>query len=107
MGSAEAGPLHVGIGADGSRMPKALLVLFSMEDRWSTAETACDRCGDRRNRAVAAQRVPFYRPRRRQFLSCLLYRSEARGAARQPAEARATDGPAQREIRVHGPAGRS
>src|SRR5688572_24010258 len=84
MGSAAAGSLHVGVGADRTRLPEALLVLLRLEDRRPGTTPAG---GGRRGsggRPAAAPRLPLHRPRRRQLLS---------GAAVRPGDGRATLGP--------------
>ncbi len=48
VGSAAARSLHVGVGADRSRLPEALLVLFRLEDRRAGAASARRRCRGRR-----------------------------------------------------------
>src|SRR6185436_6189506 len=69
MGSPAAESLHVGVGADGSRLPEALLVLLGVADRWSGAAAARRGHGRARGRGIAAQGISFHRARRRQLLS--------------------------------------
>ena len=76
MGAAAAGTLHVGLGADRSRLPEALLVLLRLADRRSAAAAAARRPCARRGRRSAASRIPLHRARRRQLLS-----GHARGSA--------------------------
>ena len=69
LGLDPAQPLHVGVGADRARMSEALLVLFGVEDRWPAPAAAYGRCRNRRDRAIAAARIPIHCAGGRQFLS--------------------------------------
>ena len=95
LGSDSAQQVHVGVGADGARLPEALLVLLGVAHRRPEAAAARRRrrhCGDRR---AAAPRLPLHRAGRRQLLSGDAHRHQdgarradqsqrvyARGAAR-------------------------
>ena len=70
LGPAARRTLHVGLGADRSRLPEALLLLLGVADRRPAPAAA--RHVDavvRGNRRPAAPRLPVHRARRRQFLS--------------------------------------
>ena len=101
------GQIHVGVGADGSRLPEALLVLLGVEDRRPAPAAAHRRRRDRRNRRPAAARLPLHRARRRQFLSGDARRPGQGGAARRQDPARGAQGDARRTLRADGGAGRT
>jgi hypothetical protein len=50
---------YVGIGTDGAWLPETLFFLFGMENRWTTASTACVRCCDRRSCPATTARFPI------------------------------------------------
>ena len=107
VGSAAGGALHVGVGADGARLPEALLVLLGLADGRPGAARSGTRPGGRRDRRAAAAGLPLHRARRRQFLS-----GHARGPARWPRGARNSAaqraaGDPRRAVRVDGARSRS
>ena len=69
LGPAARRSLHVGLGADGARLPEALLVLLGLAHR--RAEAAAARRSRRRSgdRRAPAPRLPVHAARRRQLLS--------------------------------------
>ena len=77
------GSLHVGVGADGARLPEALLVLLGLADRRPAAAAARRRRGRRGDRRAAPAGLPVHRARRRQLLS-----GDARPISRRRAPAR-------------------
>ena len=79
VGSDASQSLHVGVGADGARLPEALLVLLGLEDRRPASAPARERRRHRRDRRAAAARLPLHRARRRQLLP---------GDAHRPADGR-------------------
>ena len=70
LGSAAEGPLHVGLGADGARLPEALLVLLGLAHRRPGAAAArASTASSREIVELRRLRLPVHRARRRQFLS--------------------------------------
>ena len=69
LGFAAARSLHVGVGADRTRLSEALLVLLCVEDRRAGTAAARCRCRASGDRGAAAPRIPVHRARRRQLLS--------------------------------------
>src|SRR5688572_7017973 len=105
MGPAARGALHVGLRADGARMPEALLVLFGLAYRWSGAEAAWGRPGRARDRGIAAARVQVHRAGRRQFLSSHVHGPRAGTTPRGSFTARPTAGAARGASGTDGAAG--
>ena len=86
LGPAAGGRLHVGLGADGPRLPEALLVLFRVANRRSGAALARGCSRRPRGRRAPAPRLPVHRPGGRQLLPSHARRSCA-GAAAAPTSA--------------------
>ena len=100
-------PVHVGVGADGARLPEALLVLFGVEDRRpAAAPAACGRrhAGDRR---AAACGLPVVALADDNFYSVSLDGHPAGVGPRGPPPLRRADGAARRAVRADGPDGRA
>ena len=69
LGSAAARQVHDRVGADGARLPEALLVLLGVAHRRPEAPRPRVRCGDRGAGRAAPARLPVRRAGRRQLLS--------------------------------------
>ena len=80
--------IYVGLGANHSRLPQALLLLQRLAHRRTEAAPAQIPKRRRRNHRAAPPRFSLHRPGRRQLLSRHVYRSAPRARAGQHRQAR-------------------
>ena len=107
VGPAAARALHVGVGADRTRVSEALLVLLGVAHRRPEAARAIERRGDRRNRGAPAPRIPLHRPGGRQLLSGGDERPAPGRSPRRQDHAQQPEGDPRRTVRADGPAGQA
>ena len=108
MGPAARGQLHVGVGADGARLPEALLVLLGVAHRRPAAAQAQRRRG-RRRRFVELRRkgFRFIALADDNFYPVALKDLRMAARARQPGAPRRAEGDARRTLRADGGGWRS
>ena len=87
LGPAARRAVHVGLGADGPRLPQALLLLLGVAHRRPEAAAAHGRCRHRRDCRASPPRLPVRGACRRQLLSGDAHRPGDGAAAEQPRRA--------------------
>ena len=107
LGPDAARPLHVGVGADGARLPEALLVLFGLEDRRPAPAPARERRGHRaRSSSCGGKGFRFIALADDNFYPVTLDRSARwRRAARTRRTFQHAERDSRRALRADGPAG--